>query len=55
MDPQASVKNCAFTTTFTDSLGLTHDLYMVLARQGQVLELVNTDPGVILSFSCERK
>jgi len=55
VDPQASVKNCAFTTTFTDSLGLTHDLYMVLARQGQVLELVNTDPGVILSFSCERK
>jgi len=55
VDATASVQNCAFTANFIDSLGLTDSLYMVLARQGQVLEVINTLPGLVVAFPCERK
>ncbi len=55
VDPGASRQACAFTTTFTDSLGFTHDLYMVLALDNEALELVNTDANVVLSGRADRK
>jgi hypothetical protein len=56
VDPTAKPKNCAFTTTFLDSLGDPPDnLYMVLALDGQALELVNTNPNVFLSGRADKK
>lgn len=42
VDPTAKRKDCAFTSTFTATLGNTIHTYMVAARGGKVLKLVNT-------------
>jgi len=57
VNPAAKPNECEFTATFvpTPPIPPVVDLYMVLARDGKVLELVNTDPGVILAFAAERK
>lgn len=55
VDPNARQKQCAFTSTFTDSLHNTVHTYMVLARDGRSLKLVNTDPGFVLTLDAEKK
>jgi len=56
VDPTANAENCAFTTTFLDSLGDPPDnLYMVLALNGQALELINTNPNVFLAGRADKK
>lgn len=56
VDPTANAENCAFTTTFVDSLGNPPDnLYMVLALNGQALELINTNPNVFLAGRADKK
>jgi len=63
IDATASRQNCAFTSTFTVVYGTavpsgtptTLNLYMVLARDGNVVELVETDPGFVQAFKAERK
>jgi hypothetical protein len=63
VDPTASRRNCAFTSTFTatyqsavpPTTPTTFHMYMVLARDGMVLELVETDPGFVQAFKAERK
>jgi hypothetical protein len=39
-DPKANPSDCAFTSTFTDTLGNTIHTYMVVASHGNVLKLV---------------
>jgi len=63
VDPKASPKHCAFTSTFTavyqapvpPLTPATFDLYMVLGRDSKFLEVVNTGPGFIQAFKAERK
>jgi len=58
VDPTATPSNCEFTATFTalSSLPpLTENLHMVLARDGQVLEMMNTNPGFVVAFAGEKK
>ncbi len=56
VDPTANAETCAFTTTFNDSLGdPTDNLYMVLALDGQALELINTNPDVFLAGRADKK
>ena len=54
-DPTAKRKDCAFTSTFTDTLGNTIHTYMVVVRDGKVLKLVNTDPNFVLVLEAEKK
>ncbi len=55
VDSTAKRRDCAFVSTFSDSLGNTVHTYMVLVRDGQALKLVNTDPGFVLVLEAEKK
>ena len=51
----AKRRDCAFVSTFTDSLHNTVHTYMVLVRGGRAVKLVNTDPGFVLVLEAEKK
>ena len=55
VDSTAKHRDCAFVSTFADSLHNTVHTYMVLVRDGQALKLVNTDPGFVLVLEAEKK
>jgi len=57
VDPTAKRRDCAFTSTFTDSFTPPNTVhtYMVLVRDGKGLRLVNTDPGFVLVLEAEKK
>lgn len=56
VDPTAKPKDCAFTSTWLDSIGdPPDDLYWVLALDGNTLEFVNTVPNVIGAAKADRK
>jgi len=56
VDATAKPTDCAFIATFTDSIGdPPSDLFMVLASEGKTLELVVTDPNLILTVRADKK
>ena len=56
VDATAKPKDCAFIATFTDSIGdPPSDLYIVLASEGTIVELVSTDPNLILTVRADKK
>jgi hypothetical protein len=50
----AGRNECAFTSTFTWN-GRQMNTYMVLGENGQNLKVLNTDPGIVLSFEAQKK
>jgi hypothetical protein len=57
-DATASRDECAFTSRFTDDMQPkpnTINTYMVLARKGDSLKVINVDPGFVLTFEADKK
>jgi hypothetical protein len=54
VNPPVSRNECAFTSTFTWN-GRPMNTYMVLGENGQKLMVLNTDPGIVLSFEANKK